>query len=208
MLKKRQLRQFRFILNVANTQDAELSEIIRDLKSHRSFTKSIRIGVRLFWSLRNGKTDYLIQEFPWLIEHFESSLTDVQEQLSRIESKLADPELLQALQEQQKRQAKESATLQADKSTLTPPQEIDIAMNASPKNDDNPTYNMMLSIIGINGNLFDLPIEILEDGVTNERLLDCANDRVAKTCHEQSNAEKDIPKNGVKELDDAPDQLA
>jgi hypothetical protein len=81
-----QQRQHRFILNMKRSDDQELDSIIKQLKARRSFTRAIRIGLLLFWSLMNGQTDILLREFPWVLDRLQTP--KLQEQLNRIEERL------------------------------------------------------------------------------------------------------------------------
>lgn len=84
----RQMRQYRFLLDVSKKDQQELAHIIQELKAKRSFARAIRTGLRLFWSLMQGQTDVLVEEFPWVVERLQSPLVQLQEQLDRIETKI------------------------------------------------------------------------------------------------------------------------
>jgi hypothetical protein len=86
-----QQRQHRFILNMKRSDDQELDLIIKQLKARRSFTRAIRIGLLLFWSLMNGQTDILVREFPWVLDRLQAP--KLQEQLNRIEERLNQSKL-------------------------------------------------------------------------------------------------------------------
>ncbi|MGB7341462.1 MAG: hypothetical protein WBC91_21375, partial [Phototrophicaceae bacterium] len=63
-------RQFRFWLNAKSRQDQTLIELVNQLKNKRSFTQTIRDGIRLVCDLRNGKLDVLFELFPWVRAEF------------------------------------------------------------------------------------------------------------------------------------------
>jgi hypothetical protein len=86
-----QQQQYRFILRPARPQDEEVGAIIRALKAQRAFTRAIRIGLLLFWSLSQGRLDVLLREFPWVLQQLKTpapALDQLQEQLRRIEAKM------------------------------------------------------------------------------------------------------------------------
>jgi hypothetical protein len=91
-----QQRQYRFILNISRSQDEEVSQIIASLKAKRAFTRAVRIGLLLFWSLSQGRIDVLLAEFPWIAEQLKPpspplyALDELHEQLRRIEAKMSE----------------------------------------------------------------------------------------------------------------------
>ncbi len=58
--------QYRFWLNANDDAELWLADEIAELKSKRSFTRTVRDGIRLVIDLRNGKTDVLFELFPWV----------------------------------------------------------------------------------------------------------------------------------------------
>lgn len=58
--------QFKFWLNANDDFELWLADEIAKLKSKRSFTRTIRDGIRLVIDLRAGKTDVLFELFPWV----------------------------------------------------------------------------------------------------------------------------------------------
>ena len=57
---------FKFWLNTNNSEEEKLAEQIKSLKRKRSFSKTVRDGIRLICSLRDGRLDVLQQLFPWV----------------------------------------------------------------------------------------------------------------------------------------------
>lgn len=50
-----------------------LVNIIPDLKRQKAYAAAIRDGLRIIWELRQGRTDYLLQLFPFLREALQVS---------------------------------------------------------------------------------------------------------------------------------------
>lgn len=65
-VNKRYDLQYRFFLNANDDFELWLADEIAELKSKRSFTRTVRDGIRLVIDLRNGKTDVLFELFPWV----------------------------------------------------------------------------------------------------------------------------------------------
>jgi hypothetical protein len=70
MTKSFRLR-FTFWLDLSKDEEFRLSEQIEELKAKRSFAKVIRDGIRLICDLRAGRTDILLELFPWVAERFQ-----------------------------------------------------------------------------------------------------------------------------------------
>jgi hypothetical protein len=68
MAEKRYRIKHTFWLDVTKTEEYQLAEAIEDLKTKRSFTRTIRDGIRLITDLRAGNTDVLFELFPWVKE--------------------------------------------------------------------------------------------------------------------------------------------
>jgi hypothetical protein len=66
MKKKRFRLMFKFWLDVTNPIELEVSEAIEELKQQRTFAKTIRDGIRLVYTLRQGRLDVLFELFPWV----------------------------------------------------------------------------------------------------------------------------------------------
>ena len=94
MAKGRFRLQFKFWLDVNKPDEYELAEIIANLKENKTFSKAIRDGIHLIWSLGQGNLDVLITLFPWvedaLYERFmeQQPVSDstLQHQLARLEN--------------------------------------------------------------------------------------------------------------------------
>lgn len=64
---------FKFWLNLDKENEEVIADTIEHLKSNRSFTETIRNGIRLIVDLQAGKTDVLFQLFPFVKAKLESS---------------------------------------------------------------------------------------------------------------------------------------
>ncbi|MBI5928183.1 MAG: hypothetical protein HY862_02660 [Chloroflexi bacterium] len=85
MDKKRFRTRFVFWLDLQKQDENQIAEQIETLKQERAFAKVIRDGIRLICDLRAGKTDVLLELFPWVAERFQpqndtSELTALVEQ--------------------------------------------------------------------------------------------------------------------------------
>ncbi|MEL6309251.1 MAG: hypothetical protein AAFQ52_14005, partial [Chloroflexota bacterium] len=57
---------FKFWLNLDNDHDEQIADTIELLKNERSFTQTIRDGIRLIWDLRQGNVAVLCELFPFV----------------------------------------------------------------------------------------------------------------------------------------------
>ena len=98
MAKERFRLQFKFWLDVNKPDEYALAEIIADLKESKTFSKVIRDGIRLIWSLGQGNLDVLLALFPWIEDAFyerfkerePASDSALQQQLARLEKLLIE----------------------------------------------------------------------------------------------------------------------
>jgi hypothetical protein len=65
MSAKRFRLRYTFWLDLNDQEESQLAEHIDQLKTQRSFAKTIRDGIRLIADLRAGKLDVLFELFPW-----------------------------------------------------------------------------------------------------------------------------------------------
>lgn len=65
-MKKRFRLMYKFWLDVNKPDEFELAEQIDELKAEHTFTKTIRDGLRLIQSLRQGRVDVLLEMFPFV----------------------------------------------------------------------------------------------------------------------------------------------
>ena len=73
-------KRFMFWLNINNPRDFEIAQLIADLKRKGLFTKTIRDGIKLICSLREGRVDVLLKMFPFVAQYFQSQLHAQQQQ--------------------------------------------------------------------------------------------------------------------------------
>jgi len=91
-------RFFPFQLDINKPDEAEIAVEIENLKRARSFSKTVRDGIRLIADLRNGRVAVLQELFPWVLEQqatppktsvqreFSTEKSDLKAQLSRLEN--------------------------------------------------------------------------------------------------------------------------
>lgn len=102
MPQKRFRLRFTFWLDLTKNDEAQLADTIDRLKSQRSFTQTIRDGIRLICDLRAGKLDVLHELFPFVFESFHTAIeqerskirAEYQRQSEGIEAKLTRLEKL------------------------------------------------------------------------------------------------------------------
>jgi hypothetical protein len=66
----RQRERVDFWLDLLKQDEWELLQVIETLKRQRLFTKAVRDGIWLIWDLSQGRTEALLELFPWVAEHF------------------------------------------------------------------------------------------------------------------------------------------
>lgn len=79
MSNKRNRLQFIFWLDIDKQSDLTVIKDIQELKKERSFTQTIRDGVRLIRDLRQGNLTVLFELFPWAKAEFVAGVVAQQE---------------------------------------------------------------------------------------------------------------------------------
>ena len=69
----RQRERVDFWLDLLKPDEWELLQVIETLKKQRLFTKTVRDGIWLIWDLSHGRTNALLELFPWVAEHFQGT---------------------------------------------------------------------------------------------------------------------------------------
>lgn len=85
MDKKRFRMRFVFWLDLQKQDENQIAEQIEILKQERSFSKAVRNGIRLICDLRAGRTDVLLELFPWVAERFQQPQNDTTEIAALVE---------------------------------------------------------------------------------------------------------------------------
>lgn len=85
MDKKRFRMRFVFWLDLQKQDENQIAEQIEILKQERSFSKAVRNGIRLICDLRAGRTDVLLELFPWVAERFQQPQNDTSELAALVE---------------------------------------------------------------------------------------------------------------------------
>lgn len=70
MSSKRFRLRFTFWLDVNKKDEAEIADKVEDLKRDRLFAQTIRDGIKLIMSLREGNLEILFDLFPWVRAEF------------------------------------------------------------------------------------------------------------------------------------------
>lgn len=63
-------KQYKFWLDERREEDWQINAAIEKLKAKRSFSSTIRDGIRLICDLRAGRLDVLFELFPWVQGEF------------------------------------------------------------------------------------------------------------------------------------------
>lgn len=80
--------QHRFWLDLDNPDEATLNDLTVQLRKGRTFTATIRDGIRLVCDLRRGKLDVLFELFPWVRAEFLDYMQSLQPDKSAAEARL------------------------------------------------------------------------------------------------------------------------
>jgi hypothetical protein len=90
MPQKRFRLRFTFWLDLLKPDEVVIAEQIEQLKSDRTFATTIRDGIRLICDLRAGRTDVLLELFPFVVERLKTpeAETRLQAHLDRLEALL------------------------------------------------------------------------------------------------------------------------
>ena len=81
---------FRFWLDIVKDAEYHLAEYIMELKHQRQFASTIRDSLRLIMDLREGRTDALLEMFPFVREAIQKESRGIEQQLTRLEKLLLD----------------------------------------------------------------------------------------------------------------------
>ena len=85
----------KFWLDLEKPDEEEINQLIDNYKRQRQFSRIIRDGIRLMWSLGQGDLDVLFELFPWVMDVFyQRALADYQPQDAALQQQLARLEKL------------------------------------------------------------------------------------------------------------------
>jgi|GEM_PF-3496851 len=82
--------QQKFWLDLSKPEEAGLADICDSLKQNRTFSKTIRDGIRLIVSLRQGKTDVLEELFPAIVIAIRGSQSTVNDDFQSMMNEIAE----------------------------------------------------------------------------------------------------------------------
>jgi hypothetical protein len=187
---------YRFWLDITHDEEYEIAESIESLKQERSFTRTIRDGIRLICDLRQGRVEVLLSLFPWIREHFvqESSPQFLPEN---------DPLRLQIDQISKLLLERGAAPVDMPRrpqTQLPAPQDAeDLLEVTQAKNDanNNSTWNFMIaSALQVYESCDPLPPEIIEYGLRTGRIPPgMVKQKPPKTDNKDNKKEKSATKN-------------
>lgn len=157
--------RFTFWLDMHKADENQLAEWIDSLKEKRLFSQTIRDGIRLILDLRKGRTEVLRELFPWVLEQSDSkpnydqlTADELKQHLARLERLLLDHKPADA-----------PPMLPAPRPAKPADDGIELEIKAA-TSDENPTFNLMISMMGLTGKWEDLPSEVLEYGLKKGRV--------------------------------------
>lgn len=100
MTQKSHRLMFRFWLDMFKSEEAAIADQVEILKNKRSFTQTIRDGIRLICDLRNGKLDILFELFPWVRAEFMEYMRDLQLSKPAQADKVSAPQIAEPTAQQ------------------------------------------------------------------------------------------------------------
>ena len=169
--------RFMFWLDLKKDDEYALAEEIATLKDQRSFTRTVRDGIRLICSLQRGNLDILEQLFPWVWEQIalqiekqhqtpaqnpQPAVPHIQAQLDRMEQIL----LHQGAIPVERGKPSESAIPEPDTLDF----ELEIKSTGNTENNHAGWNFMLASAIQVYGNYDALPPQVIEYGVRTGRI--------------------------------------
>ncbi len=175
--KKRYRKLFPFQLDLNKPEEHEIAEVIVYLKQERSFSKTVREGIRLIWDLRKGRTDVLRELFPWVLEQQDEDekhalkaptaevmlgAEDIfQKHFQRLESLITEQSSLSTGEPRRPRGP-----------SLKPVDDIEIDVKQATNSEDNKSaWNLMIaSALQVHGHCNGLPPELIEYGLRTGRI--------------------------------------
>lgn len=178
---------FKFWLNIDNPQEQALANEIEELKESRSFTRSIRDGLRLICDLKKGRIEVLNELFPWVLEQSNNKLALLatggnfdnlnRDEALSIQLKRLETLILQNQQASASPHDRGLSALQAPSNlSLAPPKDTKTELNfkvevSKSSADTNPSWNLMIaSTLQIYGDVSILPDDILRYGLRTGRI--------------------------------------
>ena len=179
--RKRYRKLFHFQLDLNKPDEREIAHEINELKQKRSFSRTVRDGIRLVLDLRKGRVEVLQELFPWVLEQaiFAPEETPIESSEDLLKSQIEHLEEL-------KRLISSGAAMPA--STLPAPASAFRSAQNDSKNDakngddgleieekevgedHNPLWNMVIKRVLSFGNPATLDDEKIWYGIRNKRI--------------------------------------
>lgn len=79
-------QQFKFWLDDQKPDEAQLIEVIDDLKANRAFSEALRTGLKLYADLSEGDTSLLFERFGHILRNGEAPVTVTPQRARDIQS--------------------------------------------------------------------------------------------------------------------------
>jgi hypothetical protein len=190
--RRRYRKQFWFQLDLNKPDEQKIASRIGDLKRERTFSKTIRDGIRLIWDLQKGRVEVLQELFPWVLE--QQSDTSSETAIEKVTSTTEDL-MRQHIERLESLILQQGATPIADG---IKPSAVALSRTGSPSIDDiqlevkhatnsennNASWNFMIaSALQIYGDYDNLPPQVIDYGLRTGRI---PADRVKRKTAPQS----------------------
>ena len=179
---KRINKQYQFWLNLNSEAECRIAEAVDWLKSQRLYSQTIRDGIRLIVSLRDGRTDVLFELFPWIQERLESASKSVEpphegnghdDQIKALQAKI---DTLTDLVTQQRTPNGIVISVRENQKALPPPKTDNIAsdrleIKQAAKSPENAGFNMLLNSAAMKVCRYqDLPPAVIAYGIERGKI--------------------------------------
>ena len=147
--------QFKFWLDCNKDDELLLAEEIDTLKQGRSFTATIRDGLRLILDLRAGRLDVLFELFPWVQERLNAGkggdVGELKDKISQLEKLLISHGSTQIMQPAGPKPLARPTTT---KPAFDDEDDSDLLVVREAKGDGNSALNFLRSAFALQGQVY------------------------------------------------------
>lgn len=173
--------QFKFWLDAEKADELELAETIEELKSERSFARTVRDGIRLIVALREKDVSVLHELFPWTADTVDTPKKPSDSGQGGSELKALRNEIANLRQSMLQAPTQPIIDITGDRpvaKSLNPADSnLDALLGgldvktASSSEDNKSNWNFAISsALAVFGNADSLPLEVIEYGLRTKRL--------------------------------------
>ena len=163
-------KQYQFWLDLNKEAESQIAEAINRLKEHRLYSATIRDGIRLVCSLRNGDSSVLLELFPWVKEALSDCSNDASPEPSPAQLQNTIENTVKAALETHIPRYLPTGSLQRPAARGPAPGDVldlpTLEVTPAAKDERNSsTWNFMLSSATLLGNLDSLPSNVIQYGL-------------------------------------------